>query len=206
MPPKVSFLLWGSRVSGSTGSNQVKQYIVTHEVRRAQVRTETFLGRTFRVNPAVLVRSQVLRNTLGATLLPADAFTEEWAALWNHIPVLVGPHPSQRGQPISGRSPELLNERGAGFIFKARVDNDADGTRRLVGEVWLDEARCAEVPGLQEILNSVNAGRPVELSTGFNVRIDQANGTFQGEAYEAIIHPAGADHLVISTEMTDGPS
>lgn len=180
----------------------MKQYIVTHQLRQAQVRTETFLGRTFRVIPAVLVRSQVLRNNLGATLLPADAITDEWAALWNNIPVLVGPHPAQRGQPISGRSPELLNERGVGYIFRARAEQEDNGSRRLVGEVWIDEARVSQVPGLQEVLDSVNSGRPVELSTGFAVAIDQSTGTFQGEQYEAILRPAGADHLVISTEMT----
>lgn len=179
----------------------MKQYIVTHELRSAQSRTETFLGRTFRVVPAVLVRSQVLRNNLGATLLPTDVFTEEWANLWNNIPVLVGPHPSHRGTPISGRSPELLNERGAGWIFNAKVD-ERNGVHRLVGEVWLDEARAAAVPGLQAVLDAVNSGRSVELSTGFPVNVQEASGVFNSESYEVIIRPAGADHLVISTEMT----
>jgi hypothetical protein len=180
----------------------VKQYIVTHELRSAQSRKETFLGRTFRVVPAVLVRSQVLRNNIGATLLPADVITEEWAELWNNIPVLVGPHPSLRGVPISGRSPELLNERGAGWIFKACAEQEQGGTRRLVAEVWLDEARADSVPGLQAVLDAVNSGRRVELSTGFPVNIETVNGVFNSENYEAVIRPAGADHLVISTEMT----
>src|SRR5690349_13423054 len=110
-------------------------------------RKQQFLGRQFRVVPAVLVRAQVLHNNLGTTYLPADEITDDWAALWNGIPVLVGPHPAMRGVASSGRTPEIWNERGVGWIFGAKADNDKDGVRRLTGEVWLDESRAGSVKG-----------------------------------------------------------
>jgi len=165
-------------------------------------RKQQFLGRQFRVVPAVLVRAQVLHNNLGTTYLPAEEITEDWAALWNGIPVLVGPHPSMRGVASSGRTPEIWNERGVGWIFGAKADNDKDGVRRLTGEVWLDESRAGSVKGFDVILDSLDRGKHVELSTGFPTQSDAAMGVHNGETYELVLHPAGADHLIISTEMT----
>lgn len=164
-------------------------------------RKQQFLGRQFRVVPAVLVRAQVLHNNLGTTYLPAEEITDDWAALWNGIPVLVGPHPAMRGVASSGRTPEIWNERGVGWIFGARADNDKDGVRRLVGEVWLDESRAGSVKGFEEVLDSLDRGKHVELSTGFPTQSDASMGVHNGETYELVLHPAGADHLIISTEM-----
>lgn len=165
-------------------------------------RKETFLGRDFRVIPAVLVRSQVLRNNLGVCLLPQEDITDDWAELWNGIPVLVGPHPSEDGQAVSGRAATLWNERLGGWIFGAHAVQESPQVRHLAGEVWLDESRVGEVDGLQAVLTKVDAGEAVELSTGFPAQRQESAGMFQGSLYETILHPAGADHLVISTEMT----
>lgn len=184
--------------ASSTGS----RFIVAHASMVAPVRTETFLGRTFRVVPAVLVQSQVLPNNLGRMLLPPEEFTPEWAASWNGVGVLVGEHPAMRGVPVSGRTPELWNERGVGWIFNAHIDEVADGVKRLVAEVWLDEARVEAVVGYQEVLDQLSAGEPVELSTGFPAQVLQRSGNFNGREFEGIMRPAGVDHLVISTEFT----
>jgi hypothetical protein len=172
------------------------------ETATCAARRVDFWGRSFRVVPAVLVRAQVLRNNLGATFLPAEEITDDWAAQWNNIPVLVGPHPSVEGYASSGRTPELINERGVGWIFNARAENGPDGTRRLVGEVWLDESRAAVVAGFQAVIDRLDAGQPVELSTGFAVQMDEVAGVHNGQSYELTLHPEGADHLVISVEMT----
>lgn len=164
-------------------------------------RDETFLGRAFRVIPAVLVRSQVLRNNLGVMFLPSEVITDEWASQWNGIPVLVGPHPSHNGQASTGRTPAIWDERGAGWIFNAKAEQESSDTRRLSAEIWLDVSRAGAINGLQLALDRVAAGTPVELSTGFAAEIMSVQGAFRGEQYEAVMHPAGADHLVISTEM-----
>jgi hypothetical protein len=167
----------------------------------ASLRTVTFMGREFRVIPAVLVRSQVLHNNLGSTFLPPETITDDWASLWNGIPVLVGDHPTERGVHVSGRQPELWESRGAGWIFNTRAESDGPGVRRLVGEVWLDISRAATVPGLQAVLERIEAGGAVELSTGFPVETVDRVGEFAGQQYEIVMRPLGADHLVISTEM-----
>jgi hypothetical protein len=165
-------------------------------------RKETFLGRAFRVIPAVFVRSQVLRNNLGTCFLPQDDITDEWANIWNGTPVLVGPHPMDGDDPASGREAQLWNERLGGWIFAAKAVQESTQIRHLAGEVWLDESRADAVDGLKAVLERVDAGEPVELSTGFRAKILAQAGVFQGSAYESVLHPDGADHLVISTEMT----
>lgn len=180
-------------------SNQI---VVTLELNQPKARTEKFLDREFTVVPAVLVRSQVLRNNLGVTYLPAEDITEDWAGIWNGIPVLVGPHPSQRGVPVSGRSPQLWNERCAGWIFNAKAVQETETIRHLGAEVWLDNARASAVEGMAAVLDKLAIGERVELSTGFLINLAETPGVFEGTAYEAVIHPNGADHLVISTEMT----
>ncbi len=167
-----------------------------------QSRTQSFMGRPFRVIPAVLLRSQVVENNLGRVLTPAAAFTDEWANAWNGIPVLVGPHPTMHGQPVSGRSPELWEERGAGWLFNVRVDQESAEIRRLLGEAWIDESRAPTIAGLPEVLERVSTNAAVELSTGFAAQVDAQQGTFQGAEYDAILTPLNADHLVVSTEMT----
>jgi len=171
--------------------------------RAESVRSETFLERSFLVVPAVLVRSQVLHNNLGASFLPANEITDEWAGMWNGIPVLVGDHPNgEDGQAATGRVPEQWDARVVGWIFHARAEQESPGVRRLAAEVWLDEVRAEVVDGFQLILDQVRAGQTVELSTGFAAQLEPVEGVFMGEQYEIVMHPLGADHLVISSEFT----
>lgn len=178
------------------------QFALAAAAKSAPARQEQFLGRPFLVIPAVLVRSQVLRNNLGVALLPPADITADWADLWNGIPVLIGDHPTQRGASISGRNPQLWDARGVGWVFNARAEDESPGIRRLVAEVWLDEARAGAVPGLQAVLDRVRNGQIVELSTGFGTHIEQLTGNFQGDPFEIVMHPLNADHLVVSADMT----
>lgn len=156
------------------------------------VRTEELMGREFRVFPAVLVREQVLNNNLGRTFLPAEEITEGWASTANGAPVIID-HPTSRGMPISARSPDVLNARGTGFLFRARVEN-----ARMKADVFLDPARATAVGALVAILAKLDKGETVELSTGFPLRgLDETPGVFNGREYDLVLRPAGFDHLAI---------
>lgn len=154
--------------------------------------TETLMGREYRVLPAVLVRSQVLNNNLGATYLPPEEITDEWASAVNGAPVVVGDHPKQRGVHVSARRTDVLNGRGAGFLFRARAED-----LELRADVFLDPERTAAVPDLEDVFNRVDGGEPVEVSTGFSVWIEERKGVANGEAYELVVHPTGFDHLAV---------
>ena len=164
------------------------------------LRTESLMGRDYLVVPAVLVQGQILRNNLGTTLLPDEALTDAWAEGWNGIPVIVQDHPSLRGVTVSARSPEVLDSRGAGFVFHAHVERN--GVVQLKAEVWLDIARAAEIPELNTIMERLKAGQLVELSTGFATEAVDSPGVHNGQVYERVLRPLGADHLAIFVEKT----
>ena len=162
-------------------------------------RIATLMGDEFRVVPAVLVQSQVLNNNLGATFLPAEEITAEWAEEWNGAPVVVHEHPTKRGVAVSAKDPEVLNSLGVGFVFNAKVD-EVEGVRRLKAEVWLKLARAQQVAELQEILDRLDQGNPVELSTGFPTFIEDVTGVHNGLAFNMVLRPRGVDHLAIFAE------
>lgn len=159
--------------------------------------TKQLAGREYLVVPAVLVQSQVLENNLGATFLPAEVFTAEWAEQWNGVPVVVHDHPSVRGIPVSARDPEILNTMGVGTVYHAQAEIDDNGNARIKAEVWLEVARAQEVPELQTIFDMLNRGELVELSTGFPTAVEEVAGTHNGRSYDMVLHPNGADHLAI---------
>jgi hypothetical protein len=175
--------------------------VVVNAAPSGPARTETWQGREYRVVPSVLVRSQVLSNNLGLTLLPPDAITTTWADMWNGVYVLAGEHPTQQGQHVSARDPEILNVRGIGNIFRARVENIGDSEdRKLVAEVWIDAARAALVPELAVILARVDVGQSVELSTGFPVVVEESPGAYNNEPYDLVLRPTGVDHLAVFSQ------
>lgn len=154
------------------------------------VRTEELQGKTFRVFPAVLVREQVLSNNLGLTFLPADEIAASVDA-WNGIPVVIR-HPQNRGMPVSARSPEVLNARGAGFLFRAKFE---DGS--LKADVFVDTARAAEIPDIGTVVNQVDSGDVGELSTGFGCNVERVEGTFNSKKYDVILRNIQPDHLAL---------
>jgi hypothetical protein len=154
---------------------------------RGKARRVRLMGREHIAVEATLVRSQVLKNNLGVTFLPAEDITPEWAEASNGSPA-VADHPN-----VSARSPEVLNSLGVGMVFNARVEGAA-----LRADVYLDPARVDDVPDLRAILAKLDAGQPVEVSTGFNVSIDETPGVHNGQAYDRVVHPtSGLDHLAV---------
>jgi hypothetical protein len=157
---------------------------------------EDFQGRPHRVVPATLVKSKILSNNLGKTYLPPDAFTPAWAEVANGSPVVVD-HPQSRGVAASAREPSVMNQLGAGTLYRVRA---ADGAMR--GHVYLDLSRVDAVPDLKVILARLDAGEKVELSTGFPVSIDNTPGVVNGAEYDRVIMPIGFDHLAVFANQT----
>jgi transcriptional regulator with XRE-family HTH domain len=173
-----------------------QQFAVTiASLNAAALRTEQLMGHDYLVVPAVLVQGQVLNNNLGTTFLPPDEITDAWAQEWNGVPVVIHDHPTQRGVAVSARTPEILDLRGVGYVFHARATRN--GQVQLKGEVWLDVERAEELPELDTIMGRLRVGEKVELSTGFAATTEETPGVHNGESYDRVLHPHGADHLAI---------
>lgn len=170
-----------------------QRLLVTAE-QAGNARTTTLQGREVTVLPVVMVRDQVLNNNLGRTYVPPEELETSMDA-WNGIDAVLR-HPEKHGEPISARSPDVLNESGVGRLFNARMDGD-----KLKADAYLDHERMAAFVDGGAVLNALEEGNAVEVSTGFGVGIiEKREGVINGEPFDLILRDIQPDHLAILTE------
>ena len=153
----------------------------------AEIRHETFDGRDHLVAPVVAIREMVLDSGF----LPA-AEIGRFVEAWNGIP-LVMDHPTERGVPVSANRPEILERRGVGRLWNARLE---DG--RLLGELWIDMEKARRLGGeALEALARLERGQPLEVSTGYFTDEEAVEGSFRGRRYEKVQRNLRPDHLAL---------
>jgi hypothetical protein len=137
----------------------------------------------------------VLPGSKGPLLYPPDEVRKS-PEDWNHIPIVVY-HPMKDGKPVSARSPSILSKHGIGVVFHARTD----GKDILKSEGWLDVEATRRVD--KSVLDSVQLGKPIELSTGLFVDDEPApegaifNDHRGSRKYVGIARNYKPDHLAI---------
>lgn len=153
---------------------------------RGNTSTEILHGRRHRVVPVSMIVPGVLNGSLGPLLYPSDEIARNPEA-WNGIPIVVD-HPRRNGQFVSARLPGVSS---VGTVRNARIDKRG----RLVAEGWFDvlKAKAAD----HRILQSLDAGKPVELSTGLFCDNSPSEGVYNGKAYKFIAKNYRPDHLAI---------
>ncbi len=164
-----------------------------------QVRRATFNGRDYLIAPATSITPGVLTGSRGALYYPPDEIGKDVAS-WNGMPI-VARHPLDGDVPVSARNPGVLERQGIGTVFETAVANG-----KLQLELWFDIDATRRVD--DRILRAIEAGRPVELSTGLYVDAVDApqgavhNGTDRdGQSYERpyshIARNYRPDHIAI---------
>lgn len=151
-----------------------------------KARRVTKWGREWYVAPATLVVPGVLNGSQGPLYYPPEEISNNVLA-WNGTPLVVY-HPTRNGVPVSGRDMDVWEESGVGWIHNA-VYND-----KLVAEAWFDIALTKSVDSrLAEnvrILPRLEAGKPIELSTGLftdNVVAPEGYKDHRGQPYNGLI-------------------
>lgn len=154
------------------------------------VRYEMLDGRQFLVAPVV----PIIAGVLNSYYVPEDEIAV-FADAWNDIPLCLGHPQNDYGDYISGRSPTQL-EQSPGRFFGARMDGP-----RLLGEVWLDVAKCTQMGGMAlATLERIQAGEHLECSTAFFSETVAQSGTFNGRSYQGIHRHLRPDHLALLPE------
>ena len=77
-----------------------------------------------------------------------------------------------------------------GQLFNARYE---DG--RIKAELWIDTAKAGKIA--PDVLSLLQAGRPLELSTGLFLDEEPTAGTWQGEEYTGVVRNFRADHVAL---------
>lgn len=157
---------------------------LTGKVRRAELH-----GRAYLVAPLSMIVPGVLHGSKGPLYYPPEEIARNVDA-WNGMPIVVY-HPERNGQPVSARSPEILETQAIGTVFKATYNG------KLSAEGWFDEERTRSVD--DRILESLLSGKPLELSTGLYTDNDVAaeNAKHNGKAYSFVARNYRPDHLAV---------
>jgi len=145
-------------------------------------------GREHAVAPVVALVAGVVNGEL-ITAEELSAFAQAWDG--RPVPLR---HPlANDGTPISANSPGVIEGQVVGQIFNMRADGD-----RLVGEMWLDVAKCERLGGdALATLRRLEAGEVVEVSTGYFCEIEQTPGVFNGQEYTGIQRNLRPDHVAL---------
>lgn len=156
--------------------------------RSGNARTETLMGREYRVLPVRMIRQGVLVANKGPLFYSRSEIARTSQA-WNNIPIVVD-HPKDGDRFISARSPDVLNQSWIGFVFNARMNGDS-----LDAEAWIDVERVSEVdPSLRD---RIDRAEPVEVSTGLGTEEVPQTGTYNSKRYTHRAVNLAPDHLAV---------
>ena len=111
---------------------------------------------------------------------------------WQGIPVPLNHPMNDYGEPISANSPAVLAHT-IGRFFNPRIEGD-----RLIGEVWLDTAKCERLGGeALATLRRMEAGEKIEISTAFYAKDLATQGLYKGARYIGQRVQLRPDHVAL---------
>lgn len=131
----------------------------------------------------------IVEGVLNDYYVPADEFGK-FVNSWEGIPVPVD-HPQVNGIHVSANLPDILSSRNIGRFHNVDiVDN------KLKGEMWIfvDDAKSK---GFSEVINRLEKGEKIEVSTAYFADTESTNGNFNGVSYSGIHRNLRPDHLAI---------
>ena len=152
------------------------------------VRHDRMEDRDFLVVPMVILTEGVHNGSEGAFYYPKEELSKTPAA-WNHKPVVVY-HPTMNGVGISACDPVVINNRKVGLMMNTRFE-----AGKLKSEAWLEKDRANKVD--ERIMQAVEKGEMMELSTGVYIDNDMTPGDWNGESYVGIARNYRPDHLAL---------
>jgi hypothetical protein len=153
-------------------------------------RTEEYQGREHLVVPVVALVEGVVHamNSAYPEFVSAKEFSRAPQG-WNGRPVFLG-HPTKAGRPVSGNTPDILEEKSIGIIFNTLV-----AKKKLCMEAWIDVEKANAVDSA--LLERIRANEEIQISVGVLVETDDEEGSFNGKKYLGAWHDLVPDHLAL---------
>lgn len=145
-------------------------------------------GKEYLIVPTVAIVDGMVMNGLLYTAEEMARYIE----VWNGKPLTLGHPADAAGNAISANSPDQ-HARSIGFFYNAKFEGG-----KLKGEWWIDIARCAKLGGdAMAVVNSLEAGKTLEQSTGLYTDVEPAAGNSDGRDYVGIARNIRPDHVAI---------
>lgn len=158
-----------------------------------KVRRETLNGRAYLVASSTSIVPGVLPGSKGPLLYTPDVFGKD-PGVWNGIALTMF-HPTDgNGNNVSAKDGQAKALHRIG-----RVRNSVwDG--KLTNEAWfnVEKTRAADDRFGTDVLNRLERGLPIELSTGLYTENDDTSGTHDdGRYYVGVVKNFRPDHLAV---------
>lgn len=147
-------------------------------------------GREYLVAPATLIVPGVLPGSKGPLNYSISEIRKNYTD-WDYTPLVVY-HPTQNGKNVSAKTKGVIERSGIGHVVKTRAD------KKLTAEAWFDVAHTRRVDN--RVLEALESGRPVELSTGLftdNVPAPAGSVDHRGRPYDYEATNYVPDHIAI---------
>lgn len=173
-----------------------KRFSTTFKIQAtAKGQRKTIAGVNYAVYPSVILVEGVHHGAIGApTFYPLEVL-EASAPHWNNIPVTINHPQDQEGAYVSAGSPEVLSAWAVGKLLNSRFE---DG--KLRAEVMIDLKKAAAKHST--LINSLDRGVEMELSTGLFGEEVMEPGLWNNEAYETRLTAIQPDHLALLPDAT----
>lgn len=152
----------------------------------SQIRKETVDGKEWFVASGVLLIEDVLVANNGALYYPASEIKKS-AVEWDDVPLVLN-HPMKDGKFVSVHSePEFIANTELGYVTKSKWNG------KLRTEYWIDMEKADKLD--PRIRTQLEAGKPIEVSTGLGMTIENKESKFKGKSYVGIAKDYIPDHV-----------
>jgi hypothetical protein len=149
-------------------------------------------GRDYIVLPVVILTEGVHSGSNGPVLYLSEDM-EKYVPAWNHKPIVVY-HPKKDGQFVSADDPAILSANKVGVLMANKMQGKSQAA-----EAWLEKSRLQQVDS--RILDDIDNGVIVEVSTGLFTDNEESPGEWNGEEYDAIARNYRPDHLALLPDL-----
>jgi hypothetical protein len=153
--------------------------------KKPAVRHEKLDGREYLVVPMSMILEGVHIGSQGAIYYSKEELTKT-PEMWNMKPILVY-HPKYGP---TATDLKIYKNQAVGMIMGAQWKDN-----KLKAEAWIDKEKAKKIE--PEILEHIEKGEPMEVSTGLFSDCVMEEGTWNGESYDMVAQNIRADHLAI---------
>jgi hypothetical protein len=153
--------------------------------KKLTIRHEELDGREYVVVPMSMILEGVHAGSQGPIYYSKEELSKT-PKMWNMKPILVY-HPKYGDTATDLR---IYKSQAIGMIMGTEWKNG-----KLKAEAWLDKEKVNKIE--PDILESIERGEPMEVSTGLFADCVLDEGDWNGEHYTAVAQNIRADHLAI---------
>lgn len=157
-----------------------------NEAATGDIHREMFDGEEHLVVPVVAA----VEGVMNGEYVPVSSFSDSLPA-WEGVSVTIA-HPDQNGQDISANTKYALENFFVGRFFNAHIDG-----KKFKGEFWININKLLNHPDGEEILERIENGDVIDVSTSYWRRLVGGSGVHNGERYDGTAVDLVPNHIAI---------